>query len=83
MLIEMMVAMGAAATANSAPPATIMTVDGERVAYSETVDSDGVRRIRGSRLTDGQRFDFRVARDGRVRGSVGTQMVSFRVGSAR
>ena len=83
MLIEMMVAMGAAATANAASPVTLMTIDGDRVTYSETVDDDGVRRIRGQRLTDGQRFNFRVARDGRVRGSVGTQTVNFRVGPAR
>lgn len=83
MLIEMMVAMSATATANSAQPAAIMTVDGDRVSYSETVDAEGVRRINGRRLTDGQRFNFRVDRDGRVRGSVGMQTVNFRVGAAR
>ena len=82
MLMEMMVATGAAA-ANPAKPATTMSIDGDRVTFSETIDDRGVRRISGRRLSDGQRFAFRVTPDGEVRGSVGMQNVNFDVGSAR
>jgi hypothetical protein len=82
MLMEMMVAMGAAATANPAK-STTMSIDGDRVTFSETIDDRGVRRISGRRLSDGQRFAFRVTPDGQVRGSVGIQNVNFDVGSPR
>ena len=82
MLIEMMMAMGASATATAQPAAKAFVLDGEQIVYSETIDAKGTRHFRGRRA-GGQPFAFRLFRDGRARGNVGSEPVRFRVGEAR
>lgn len=54
-------------------------MEGQPVAYTETVAADGTRHIQGQRISDRQSFRFKVRADGRVSGHVGDTPVRFRV----
>ena len=47
--------------------------------YSETVDDTGTTHLRGVNRTTGQPFHLTVNPQGRVEGSVGDRVVTFRV----
>lgn len=73
-----LVAAATVATPTTTLPARIIDVDGQKVSYAAAVTSDGSRRLFGERLSDGERFEFVVAPDGRVTGFVGSTKVEFR-----
>lgn len=72
------VAAATVATPTTNLPAQIIDVDGEKVSYAAAIAPDGTRRLYGERLSDGERFEFVVAPDGRVTGHVGSTKVEFR-----
>lgn len=75
MLISLLAA--AASVVSVSPPVTI-NVDGTRVTYKVEHRSDGTRRLSG-RDEHSQPFEFIAGPDGKVRGFVGNQAVTFRV----
>ena len=72
-----------ATTATASPIERNFQLDGEPVAYVETIGADGTRHIQGERRSDNQQFRFVVRPDGRVSGRVGDTSVSFRINRNR
>ena len=78
-LLSSLVAAAAAASSDSAMAAESAASPSHsaKANYVSTVDSAGILRISGSDTGTGKRFNFRVSRNGYVRGIVDGKPVSY------
>lgn len=73
--------LAAHAAAAEAPAEQTFTRDGNTYAYTRSLDENGTTVIEGRDVANGRPFRLTVA-DGRVRGTVDGQRVSFRAPDA-